>query len=152
MGRTKNYANILSPIYTAFLFFSGGNKSVSLYGLLNQCRTSQGQRLLAQWIKQPLLDIAKIGMPFSVHFTCLCISQLYALTLSYLCQPKSFLIDIQYFLFIHFSFFLYILEERLDIVDAILNDMELLQELQVILHNNFTSNNSFKPSFQLIFS
>ncbi|XP_065649917.1 DNA mismatch repair protein Msh2 isoform X2 [Hydra vulgaris] len=38
----------------------GNNKSMSVFGLLNMCRTSQGQRLLAQWVKQPLLDHKKI--------------------------------------------------------------------------------------------
>lgn len=36
-------------------------KTNSVYGVLNKCCTMQGQRLLTQWIKQPLLDIHKIG-------------------------------------------------------------------------------------------
>ena len=34
----------------------GSNKSMSLYGLLDQCITAQGSRLLYQYLRQPLID------------------------------------------------------------------------------------------------
>jgi DNA mismatch repair protein MSH2 len=38
----------------------GANKNMSLFGLLNKCKTALGTRLLAQWLKQPLLNISTI--------------------------------------------------------------------------------------------
>ena len=32
----------------------------TLYGMLNQCRTAMGSRMLMQWIKQPLLEVGEI--------------------------------------------------------------------------------------------
>lgn len=40
---------------------AGANKNMSLYGLLNKCKTSQGMRLLTQWLKQPLVNLHDIG-------------------------------------------------------------------------------------------
>lgn len=37
-----------------------GSKTMSLSGLLNQCKSAPGSRLLEQWLKQPLVDKDKI--------------------------------------------------------------------------------------------
>ncbi|KAI1487683.1 muts domain V-domain-containing protein [Biscogniauxia mediterranea] len=37
-----------------------GAKTMSLYGLLNHCRTAAGSRLLSQWLKQPLMSKEEI--------------------------------------------------------------------------------------------
>ena len=37
-----------------------GAKTMSLYGLLNHCKTPVGSRLLAQWLKQPLMNLDEI--------------------------------------------------------------------------------------------
>lgn len=37
-----------------------GSKTMSLFGLLNHCKTPVGGRLLAQWLKQPLMNIDEI--------------------------------------------------------------------------------------------
>ncbi|KAJ4303830.1 MSH2 protein [Kalmusia sp. IMI 367209] len=37
-----------------------GAKTMSLYGLLNHCKTPSGSRLLAQWLKQPLMNVTEI--------------------------------------------------------------------------------------------
>ncbi|KAI5806232.1 muts domain V-domain-containing protein [Geopyxis carbonaria] len=38
-----------------------GSKNMSLYGLLNKCKTAMGTRLLAQWLKQPLMSVEEIS-------------------------------------------------------------------------------------------
>jgi len=38
-----------------------GSKNMSLYGLLNKCKTAIGTRLLGQWLKQPLMSLEEIG-------------------------------------------------------------------------------------------
>ncbi|KAL8928454.1 MAG: hypothetical protein Q9208_001687 [Pyrenodesmia sp. 3 TL-2023] len=38
-----------------------GSKTMSLYGLLNHCKTPVGSRLLAQWLKQPLMSLEEIA-------------------------------------------------------------------------------------------
>ena len=37
-----------------------GSKNMSLFGLLNHCKTPIGSRLLAQWLKQPLMSLEEI--------------------------------------------------------------------------------------------
>ncbi|GAA5883128.1 hypothetical protein JCM16303_006105 [Sporobolomyces ruberrimus] len=36
---------------------SGSNKNSSVFGLLNRCKTAQGTRTLAMWLKQPLINL-----------------------------------------------------------------------------------------------
>lgn len=36
---------------------SGSNKNSSVFGLLNRCKTAQGTRTLAMFLKQPLINL-----------------------------------------------------------------------------------------------
>ena len=40
---------------------AGRDSAASLFGLLNKCKTGQGTRLLAMWLKQPLVNLHQIG-------------------------------------------------------------------------------------------
>lgn len=72
----------------------GSNKNMSVFGLLNRCKTSQGTRMLAQWLKQPLVNLHKIGSfsPSSfTQFRSSCAGQNNAKTSSNACtKTKSF--------------------------------------------------------------
>lgn len=52
----------------ALYIFPGptGGKSSSLFGVLEHCKTRQGSRLLAQWIRQPLLHAEQINARLDV--------------------------------------------------------------------------------------
>ncbi|KAG8982990.1 MutS-like protein, partial [Tulasnella sp. 427] len=42
-----------------------GAKNMSLFGLLNRCKTAQGVRLLGGWLKQPLINLHQIRVMYS---------------------------------------------------------------------------------------
>lgn len=39
---------------------AGRDPATSLFGLLNKCKTGQGSRTLAMWLKQPLVNLHQI--------------------------------------------------------------------------------------------
>ena len=91
--------------FVVFSAIVGSNRSVSLLGLLNKCQTAQGKRLLAQWIKQPLLDEKKIGKFFA----------------SSLLRPGILI------------FFCIFLDERLNVLEVFFNNAVLRQTVQVVI-------------------
>ncbi|KAL7518386.1 hypothetical protein ACHAWX_003220 [Stephanocyclus meneghinianus] len=62
MDRTAAEAiHLLPPRNSGESFMIGGNsRNNSLYGILNQCKTKMGSRLLEVWLRQPLVDLGEI--------------------------------------------------------------------------------------------
>ena len=60
----KNYMRLDTAVVRALNLHpepnDSQNRSSSLFGLLNQCKTAMGSRLLNLWLKQPLLDVTQI--------------------------------------------------------------------------------------------
>jgi DNA mismatch repair protein MSH2 len=57
------YMKLDAPALRALNLMPGprdGSKTMSLFGLLNHCKTPMGPRLLAQWLKQPLMSTEAI--------------------------------------------------------------------------------------------
>ncbi|VEL39132.1 unnamed protein product [Protopolystoma xenopodis] len=66
-----NYVRLDSAALRALHLLPGPddtNRHQSVYGVLNRCRTPQGQRLLSQWIRQPLTDVTQISKFFILLF------------------------------------------------------------------------------------
>lgn len=79
---------------------AGDSNTCHLSGILNHCSSPQGQRLLQQWLRQPLLDKNRIGM-YVVSLYCF-----------------SFISNILF------------AEERLDLVEIFFSDLSLRRTLQ----------------------